>query len=197
MVAEATPPTTSRKKPTGRGHAPNIDLLTRSKARNLYVVRQLPAQEVANQTGLTQRQVWSLATREHWGKTRLQLKEKEKAASLAREEADIGELVEAVAIKSKVLSLGSLDAAIEELDGKGEDYAKNLQMLSVASKNFVGLYRQAKSLDAQSAGEGASQINVMFVGALPRSAERSTVNVTPSNPAIDVQASAASGSSNP
>ena len=69
--------------------------------------------------------------------------------------------------------------------------AKNVQAWSQATKNYVGIYRQAKQLDAQQgdASQGA-QINVMFVGQLPKSAPR---NVTPdtqseaqAKPAIDV-----------
>lgn len=173
---------------------PKIPLATRTQARNLYVLHQLGAPEVARQTGLTESQIYSLSHREGWTKVRAQIRQDSLSDSNARMQADAEEMVEAVAIKSAVLSLGTLDAAIEVMgDKNGEDSAKKLQALSVASKNYVAMYRQAKQLDASNASEGASQINVMFVGALPRSAERSTVNVTPAQSAIDVAPSAGSG----
>jgi hypothetical protein len=189
MVAEAAP-RSARPKNTPKGKmVGRIDLLTRSQARNLYVIRQLSAQEVATQTGLTPSQVYNLADREQWTKTRAEIKRKSAEALRARDEQDIDELVDAVAIKSSVLSLGTLDNAIEELKTPGEFQAKNLQALSVAAKNFVGLYREAKNLNVAKQDSG-STVNVMFVGALPRSAERTTVNVTPPSPdekpAIDV-----------
>jgi len=168
MVAEAEKPSTREKHPNAGKMINRIDLLTRAQARNLYVVRQLSAQEVATQTGLTAKQVYSLAEREGWSKTRAEIKRKSLAASDAREADSIDELVEAVAVKSSVLSLGTLDNAIEELKTPGEFQAKNLQALSVAAKNFVGLYRQAKQLDVNQGDASGAQINVMFVGALPR-----------------------------
>jgi hypothetical protein len=193
MVAEAVEPKVkSSAKPRSSPNwklRPKIDLLTRSQARNLYVVRQLSAQEVATQTGLTPRQVYDLADRENWTKTRAEIKRKSAEALQAREAEDIEELVEAVAIKSKLLSLGSLDASIDELAVKGKDRAKNLQAYSQAAKNFVGLYRQAKSLDV--AAQSGNVTNVLFIScaragmnepaALPAKAE--PINVTPAKPA--------------
>lgn len=189
MVAEAEQ-TSVKRKVTQKGKlVGKIDLLTRAQARNLYVVRQLSAPEVATQTGLTARQIYDLADREGWTKTRAEMKRKTAEALQARDEADIGELVEAVAVKSQVLSLGTLDAAIDELKcGGAENQAKNLQALSVAAKNFVGLYRQAKQLDVQSDASAAQTTNVFFVGQLARSTER---NVTPAQPAIDVPSESA------
>ncbi len=197
MVADSEPKVAIRqKKRAGRGHAPEIDLATRAQARNLYAVRRLGGQEVAKQTGLTVRQVQSLAHREGWTQIRAKIKERELRLSQERDEADVKEMVEAVAIKNKVLTLGTLDEAIDELANGGEFKAKNLQALSVAAKNFNGMWREAKALDQLDAQAGASQINVMFVGALPRSAERATVNVTPSAPSVlpaQGQANAAPG----
>lgn len=197
MVASAEPPNLNRSaKPNRRGTAAPIDLMTRSKARNLYVVRQLPAQQVANETGLTLSQVYSLAHRDGWTKTKVQMREREQKLSIAREEKDIAELVEAVAIKSKVLSLGTLDTAITELATPGEFQAKNLQALSVAAKNFVGLYRQAKQLDQQAQQSQGSTTNIVFLGQLVRAErptspveEASTVAARLAEQAIDVSAS--------
>ncbi len=195
MVADAAKPSISPKKSKGRGHAPEIDLLTRSRARNLYAVRQLGAQEVARQTGLSPNQVYSLAQREGWTKLRNQHKERELRESLAREERDVKEMVDAVAVKTQVLALGTLDEAIDELANGGEYKAKNLQALSVAAKNFNGIWREAKALNQVSgdASQGA-QINVMFVGALPKSAPR---NVTPDTASVCAPTSGSESAARP
>jgi hypothetical protein len=196
MVAEAEPKTSSRpKKPNGRGHAPEIDLATRSQARNLYAVRRLGGEEVAKRTGLSVRQIQSLAHREGWTDLRRKLKERELRLSQEREEQDVKEMVAAVAIKNKVLTLGTLDEAIDELAHGGEFKAKNLQALSVAAKNFNGMWREAKALDQLDAQANGSTLNVMFVGSLPRSSERTTVNVTPAQSVIDVAPAAGSAGS--
>ena len=180
MVAEATANCTSPKKVKGRGHARQIDLTTRSQARNLYAVQHLTAQDVANRTGLTVPQVYSLAKRDGWVKTRVQLRAKAAQVLRDREEQQVEELIDAMAIKSQVLSLGSLDKAIDTLARDDQNAAKDLQAYSQAAKNAVGIFRQARGLDAKQVGDGGtSQINVMFVGQLTRSAERTAVNVTP------------------
>lgn len=182
MVAEVSKPSFKRRGLKPGTSLPKIDLFTRSQAHNLYVVRQLGAEEVATQTGLSKKQVYQLAQREGWTKTRILMKDKAEQALRARESEDIEELVDAVASKSKVLSLGTLDAAIAELKHGGEFQAKNLQALSVASTNFVKLYRQAKELDKPSEQSNQhSTLNVMFVGSLPQAsaAQRSVKDVTP------------------
>ncbi len=125
------------------------------------------------------------------------MKERESRLLNERDEEDVKQMVEAVAVKTQVLGLGSLDAAIDTLKTKGKDYARDLQALSQSAKNFVGLYRQAKQLDVGDANASAQQINVMFVGALPKSgsgpATRSEVNVTPTLPPREASVSPAQG----
>ncbi len=181
MVAEAAKVTSKREKRL----TPKIPLATRTQARNLYVLHQLGAPEVAKQTGLSESQIYSLSHREGWTKVRAKIRENSLSDANARMSEDAAEMVEAIAIKSSVLSLGTLDGAIEELKTPGEFQAKNLQALSVAAKNFVGLYRQAKQLDQANDANAGGTVNVMFIGSgnLTRSAERITRNVTPSQSA--------------
>lgn len=181
MVAEAEPKISTRKPSPRRGHLiPKISLLTRTQARNLYVLNQVGAAEVATQTGLTVKQVYSLADREGWTKQRKEIKGKSIEAQNARMSADCEAHVEAAAMESSELVLSTFTKAKEAIAKGGPMAAKDVQAWSQATKNYVGIYRQAKSLDVSaSSGEGAT-LNVMFVGALPKSAERITRNVTPS-----------------
>ncbi len=178
MVAEAAAKPSVRRKT--RKPSLSIPLLTRIKAQNLYVNQLAAASVVGAACGLSPKQVYDLADREGWTKLRNETKRRASESVQARTQATIDELVEHVAADTAELSLGTLAKAKATLLRDDENAAKDLQAYSVASKNFVGLYRQAKQLDAQQACEGASQINVMFVGQLPRSsAERTTINVTP------------------
>lgn len=191
MVAEAPKPSISQKKGPGRKDAPGIDLLTRSKARNLYLVRQLGAEEVGAQCGLTSTQVYSLAQREGWTKERRRIRERELDRSRARDAEQIDELVEAVATKSAVLSLGTLDNAIEELGAPGEFQAKNLQALSVAAKNFVGLYRQAKNLDVQQQSSGETNMLFIALTRVTAEANQQEKRVEKTSEPVDVSVSVA------
>lgn len=158
------------------------------------------AATVAAACGLTDTQVYNLADREGWTKLRTETKRRLEESVNARTQAAITELTEHIADETAELSLGTLAKAKSTLARDDEFAAKDLQAYSVAAKNFVGLYRQAKQLDAQSADAGSATVNVMFVGSLPRSAERITRNVTPApaaqqsvgdaQPVIDVAGSA-------
>ncbi len=195
MVAEAEATSVRRKT---RKPGLSIPLFTRIRAQNLYVNQLASASVVGAACGLTPKQVYDLADREGWAKLRNETKRRATEDVNARTQANIDELVEHVAADTAELSLGTLAKAKRTLERDDEFAAKDLQAYSVAAKNFVGLYRQAKQLDvSQDAGQGA-QINVMFVGQLPRSAACNTVNVTPvtEQAAIDVPA-APSGSGNP
>ncbi len=186
MVAQAEKVVSRREKRL----TPKIPLATRTQARNLYVLHQLGAPEVAKQTGLSESQIYSLSHREGWTKVRAKIRENSLSDANARMSDDAAEMVEAIAIKSSVLSLGTLDGAIEELKTPGEFQAKNLQALSVAAKNFVGLYRQAKQLDVSQGDASSAQINVMFVGQLPKSSARIERNITPAQSSSEASVAA-------
>ena len=174
-----------------------IPLATRIKARNLYVLQQVGAPEVAKATGLKPDQVYSLASREGWTKIRKQIKADTLEAQDARALADRDELVEATAMEAAELTLGTFDAAKKALAAGGEFAAKDVQAYSQATKNYVGLYRQAKSLDANR--ENTLGVNVLFIAcaragmnetaALPAKAE--PINVTPAKPDVTQVASEA------
>jgi len=188
MVAEAEPrvsATKSQRKPKIQ-----IPLFTRLKAQNLYVNQMAQASVVSAATGLSIRQVYDLADREGWTKLRNQHKRKVTETVEARALADIDELVEHVAADTAELSLGTLAKAKKTLERDDEFAAKDLQAYSVAAKNFVGLYRQAKQLDAAQSSEGSTTTNVFFLSALPP-APRITKDVTPAPAAIELPAPAA------
>lgn len=182
MVAAAEPQIESNgRKSPGSGRAVDFPVLTIARVRNLYLGHCLGSTEIAKQTGLKPEQIRNLVARRGWTKLRAAKKEQIEQKAIARTEASINEIVEAVAMESETLALGTLNASHGILAdiGRDPDAARNLQALSQSAKNFVGIFRQARNLDAQVIGE-ASTVNVMFVGSLPKSAERATINVSPS-----------------
>ena len=191
MVADASPATKRRQRsiPVGSGVA--IPILVKARVRNLYLGHLLSPKEIAAQINLPVRQVQNLVFNQGWTKLRESKTKQIEARTLARIEKDTQQLVDAVAGESEELALGTLRASHNVLAdvGTDPDAPRNLQALSQSAKNFVGIFRQARGLDAKQVGEGGtSQINVMFVGQLPRSAERTTErNVTPQAP-VEVQA---------
>lgn len=186
MVAEALPETSGRKRAKHtRVRAFQIPLYTRLKARNLYVGQMLGAAEVGNATGLTAKQIYDLADREGWGKARIALRTKAADSAETRAQQDIDALVQEVAADTAELSLGTLAKAKITLERDDKEAARDLQAYSQAAKNFVGLYRQAKSLDV--AAQQGSTTNVMFIScaragdAVPAiaPAKADPINVTP------------------
>lgn len=161
MVAEAPKDSTRDKQPGNRRAFITIPLRTKIKARNLYVSQGLGAEETAKACDLTRKQVYALADREGWTKLRREIFRKATESADARNMREIDALVDEVAQDTAELSLGTLNVAKEELYGNSEDKAKNLQAYSVAAKNFVGLWRQAKNLDVQQ--QGAGETNVLFI----------------------------------
>jgi hypothetical protein len=162
MVAEAIAKNSTPKyRRESAKLCPKIPLSTRVKARNLYVLQQISAREVAEQCGLKEKQVYTLAQREGWVAVRKARKLSTEQALDARIANDSDELVEAVALQSAEMTLETFKAAKEALDAGGDDAARNVQAYSQATKNYVGLYRQAKSLDV--AAQQGNTTNVLFI----------------------------------
>lgn len=191
MVAEATEaPASKPRLSPGSGRAVDIPVLTVARVRNLYLGHCIGAKEIADQTGLTADQVRNLVQRRGWTKLRAKKKAEIESKAIARADASVEEIVQAVAMESEALALGTLQTSHGVLAdvGKDPDAPRNLQALSQAAKNFVGLFRQARNLDASKDNAGA--VNVLFIAcqragvnepaALPAKAE--SINVTPAKP---------------
>lgn len=195
MVAEAEPKVTQRRKPNTRsGSGPAIPLLAETRVRNLYLGHFLGPQEIAAQTGLNYRQVTNLISRKGWATLRASKRKRVEESAIARAEESVSEIVNAVAMETEELTLGTLAKAKVTLERTDRDAARDLQAYSQAAKNFNGIMREARNLNAHPS-EGGNTLNVMFVGALPRSQSASASaprNVTPntdSQTTVDVAAS--------
>lgn len=125
----------------------SFDVVTRLKVRSMYLLQGLQTTEIAEELGLQRSQVQNLISRQKWAQKRKKVAESLEAKAIARTQREVEEIVETVAVKTEELAVRSLDAASEILDDKAGDYwAKDLQSVSQAAKNFVGLARQARGL---------------------------------------------------
>lgn len=193
MVSVSEPDSLVQEVAGKRRPAAPIPLATRIKARNLYVLQQIGASAVAAQTGLTTEQVYSLAAREGWTKARAMTKAREIEKHDAKALEAMTELTEATAMEASELTMETFRAAKEAMAKGGPFLAKDMQAWSTATKNYVGIWRQAKGLDsAQQQANAAPTLNVsMFFMRGPASeATRSEpAHVEPASEAIEVSAS--------
>jgi hypothetical protein len=165
-----------------------IPIATRTKARNLYLLQQLPAQEIADACGLRRQQVYDLASNEGWTKKRKQMLLRATESSDARADRMTQEVQEALACDTEELSFGTVDKCKKTLLRDDRDAARDLQAYSQSLKNFVGVARQTRGLD--NAKDAGNTTNVLFVSC-PRAGDSvpvkapskaEPINVTPAKP---------------
>lgn len=141
-----------------------VDMVTRMKIRSLYLYNGLDPKEIAEQTQIPVAAIHKLVGNAGWSAQRSRLKREIQAKADARSAAEVEGIVEAVAIKSEEMGLRSLDEAGDILDAKvrSDFWAKDLQSVSQAAKNFIGLARQARGLDTSENQAGNTQ-SILFV----------------------------------
>lgn len=129
----------------------------------MYLLMGLDGSEIGASLSIPVKKVYDLIAREGWTKERERMKSKAVAKCDERAAREVENIVESVAIKTEELALGTLDAAGEVLENQSGDFwAKDLQSLSQAAKNFVSLARQARGLDSAS-GNLADKPQILFL----------------------------------
>lgn len=161
MVAE-TSPVPAKPKAKFR---PTFPLPLKLKIRSLYVIQQESPAAIGEKVGLTRQQVQNLITRERWVVTKRRAKESFQAKQDARTKAEVDEVIEAVAVQTEDLSLRVLDKASRAMDREDKEACRDLQALSQTAKNFVGMARQARGLDAEIKAERDGRGNVILFAA--------------------------------
>jgi len=171
MVAEAEAPPKTPKRGL-------IGLVTRAKARNLYVVQMLAAREVAVACGLTDMQVYKLAQQHGWAELRRQRTAKLSGPLQARELQQAEEISIAAASLSDQGMLGSLMRANEAAESRGEFAAKDCQAFASAARSLMQVGRTLRGLDGAGAKGGDTVTNnLIFVGGAVRVDD--AIDVTP------------------
>lgn len=171
---------TTPKAPKERRRRSHISLLTRAKARNLYITQALPMREIADKTGLDYSQVRTLVDREGWAKLKTTVKRKLESGLDAHATEHVTEMTEAIANESEEIALSGLQRARQAVESQETYAAKDFQSWTGGLRNLVQVARELRGFDnEQSRGPGAT-LNV-FVGRFE------TVSDKPAEkPAIDV-----------
>lgn len=196
MVADAAPKAPEASRPAtnqtrrlqGVAGRP-LPTPTKLRARNLYVVQGLPAQEVGSQVGLTARQVKALADHNGWGKARKAARLALSAPLQAHEEAEIAEIASAQASLADEGALAGLNRAIQAAASDGKDAAKDYQAFAGGARALVQTSRQIRGLDNALGKAAGAAISAIYIR-VEDVREAKAVSPAPS-PAIDVSATSA------
>ncbi len=182
MVSEAEAPAT--KQPRNNPHA--LSLAIRLQVRSMYVQNGHAPSTIANALSLDLRKVTNLIYREGWTDDRGAVVRKAEKVSVARTQAAVNEVVEAVAQRTEELSVRTLDLCDEVLTKKD---AKSLQMASGAAMNFVKMARLCRELDKPAEQSGSDRHVNIFVMRCdsPVTSERNVSEVTTQLPDSDCQ----------
>lgn len=165
MVAKAAEP---RSKP-------QIPLQTRLKVRNLYLYQGLGHKEIAAKVGLTTRQCQTLVQRHKLTDLKRSINGKAVQAHNARVDADVAEIVDAVASESEEIALAGLQRAREATTSASEYAAKDFQSWTGGVRNLVNVARQARGLDTERSAQGTT-LNV-FVGRFETVSDKPVIDV--------------------
>lgn len=158
------------------GNARNQRIPHRLKAqiRTLYLVEgHNPKTIEALGVGLAASQISALAFREGWSRTRAEALSKIEQTSVARTEAAVAEVCEAIAVESEELCFRALDVTRQGLLEGGMNGAKQAQAASSALKNLHSV-AQAIRKPVAAMETGNVNLNVFFT---PPNAAKEVVEV--------------------
>lgn len=163
MVAETgltrTPPKNPVRQPPTR-----INLTLEMKCRNLYLIRALPASEIATATGLSLKQVKNLVVRRGWAKLKQVREGQIKAASLARMERDSDALQDSIASECEEIAMSGLARAREEVTSDSPFASKNFQAWAGGVRSLASVARTARGQDQIDQKSGAGTVNLFLIG---------------------------------
>lgn len=182
MVAEKEATIADNPKRKGRNHSiPPISLLSKAKARNLYMVQGLDWKCISEQVGVSVLRLQQLASREGWTAHRKQLQAKMLARTEQRIAAQLDEVSEAIASESEEIALSGLQNARESLARCDKMAAKDFQAYTSGVRNMAQVARLMREPQGSTlATTSAPSVNLFFFGGNVAS-KADAKNVTPSN----------------
>lgn len=173
MVAE------TEKPPRKVGeHGPAVSILTKVKARNLYLNERLPYAAISEQTGLTTKTLQCLASREGWTAVRRQQEKRMIESSDARANAMRSDVVEAIAAASEQHAIRGLQKVGESLERSDEFAAKDFQSYTAGVKNLATLAKTLREPAANMDGAQTLNLNLFFVPAVVPTSQAEPKQVT-------------------
>lgn len=162
MVAEYPAPVVADKK---RTLSSRIDILTRSKARNLYFFQEASHERISKETGLTVMAVGQLISREGWAKEKRQRIARLAKAHDTRVAGLDSEIIETIATRAEQHALEGLDRVAEALQRSDRDAAKDFQAYTSGVKNLATTAKAMREPIGAVTETGGNSFNLFFVGA--------------------------------
>lgn len=187
MVAAAKSKTHTKLAKADRGKFSPIPLLTKLKARNLYLIQNASHKEIAEQTGLTKHACEQLAYREGWVEVRREKTKRMVEKHDARMANAASEVLDSVVGGCEELAVSGLNRVRESLDDKSDFAARNFQSWTGGVKNLVSIMREIRAPSETTPTNAGLVAFVIRVGDDATPAAKSEVNVTPANTAIELQ----------
>lgn len=142
-----------------------IPILTKRKARNLYLFEDAGPKRISEECGLTYAAAQKLVSREGWVKER-----RARYASLVKKaDARMGavdeEVIEAIASHSEEYALRALQKTGEALERKDPQAAKDAQAYSATVKNLAGVARLMRAPAGSDGGSSNPEVNIFLLRA--------------------------------
>lgn len=164
MVAE-TPNPPSKRTSKGRDHTiPAISLLSRAKARNMYLTQGLDWKTISAAVGVPPNRLMQLANREGWTAKKRELIARLNARTDARSAAQLDEVSEAIASESEEIALSGLQRARDSLGSGSEFAARDFQSYTGGVRNLVQVARAIREpMGAQIGANGAAGLSVFIL----------------------------------
>lgn len=142
---------------------PEIPLLMRIKARNLYLMQNLGWDAIGKQCGYSPKALAHLAHREKWTEEKRQRKAALLKSADARMNSMQSEVVEAIASLSEQHAIRALDKTGEALERGDPNAAKDAQAYSSTAKNLVSIARESRNPSSTESGQASGSINLFFL----------------------------------
>ena len=157
MVADAAKP-----KVKVRAKQVSLDILTRTKLRNLYLVRGLTYNEIAKEIGVNTSVVTGFIARSKLREVKREYLAKSALAHDTRARANLTEISEAIAAQSEELALSGLERAGKAVISRDPTAAKDFQSWTGGVRNLAQVARLARA-DAPIEASGSISISLFNV----------------------------------
>src|ERR1035441_5440744 len=157
MVADIAKP-----KLRTRAKQVSLDILTRTKLRNLYLVRGLTYSEIAKECGVSVSVVTGFIARSKLREVKKEYLAKSIADHDARTRTSLSEISEAIATQSEEIALSGLERAGKAVVSRDPTAAKDFQSWTGGVRNLAQVARLARA-DAPIEASGSISISLFNV----------------------------------
>ncbi len=161
LRAEALPEEPVRKSSTERG--PQISVLAKIKARNLYLNQGLAVPSVAKECGLSESTVRNWVKVGKWAVERKTVYSRLLSKQDAQREETGNAVIQAIASEAEEHALSAMANVKQALVREDKDAAKDFQAYTAGVKNLASTARMLREPLSSGSGEGSTvNLNLFF-----------------------------------